>query len=407
MDMNRRTIIVLGAGFGAFSFLRRVDTRRSAVTVVSPRNHFLFTPLLPSTTVGTVEFRSIIEPVRTARKNVVFHQASCTAILPEKRSIVCRSALDEHTFVLTYDLLVIAVGSVPGTHGTPGAPEHSLFLRELADARAIRQRIIECYERASEPGIPEEERDRLLRTVVVGGGPTGVEAAAELRDFSARELHRAFPGLAGRARITLVEASPSLLGSFDAVLGDYAKRHFLGEGIEVRTGVQVTGVGPRSVRLADGAEIPYGMLVWSTGNAPAALVAGSPFPKDRAGRLCVDERLRVEGTTDVYALGDCAAARDHPLPATAQVAQQQGAYLASALRSPEPKPFRYRHEGMLAYIGAHEAVADLAALKGRGFGAWLFWRSAYLTKLVSLKNQVLVLFDWTKATLFGRDVSRF
>ena len=406
--MDKQTVIVLGSGFGAFGFLKRADSRRVNVTIVSPRNHFLFSPLLPSTTVGTVEFRSIIEPVRTARQDIQYVQARCTAVLPDKRSIVCESVLENHSFVLSYDILVIAVGVASGTHGVPGVTEHALFLKELTDARAIRQRIIGCYERAAEPGLTDEERSRLLHTVVVGGGPTGVEVAAELRDFSSRELRRTFPGLVDQARITLLEASPQLLGTFDAVLGDYAKRHFLHEGIDVRTGMQVTEVGARMLTLQDGTVLPFGMLVWSTGTAPTPLVSTLSFARDRAGRLFVDPWLRVDGTENICAIGDCAAFRVQPLPATAQVAQQEGAYLARAITSPQPvRPFRYRHYGMLAYIGGNEAVADLATLKGRGFGTWIFWRSAYLTKLVSTKNKVLVLFDWFKAFVFGRDVSSF
>jgi len=113
----------------------------------------------------------------------------------------------------------------------------------------------------------------------------------------------------------------------------------------------------------------------------------------------------------VYALGDCATIEDVNLPATSQVAQQEGMYLARALnRLAEGKPvktFQYRHWGMLAYVGSNRALADLAAVKGRGFSTWLFWRSTYLTKLVSWKNKILVVFDWLKTLFFGRDISRF
>jgi NADH:ubiquinone reductase (non-electrogenic) len=175
--MPKRRLIVLGSGFAGFSLVKSVDTASYDVAIVSPRNHFLFTPLLPSTTVGTIEFRSIIEPIRGARKGIEYYQASCTSVDPQRNVIGCRHAVDEREFSLPYDVLVIAVGAENNTYGIPGVAEHALFLRELADARAIRQRIIECFERASIPEMEESERSSLLRFLVVGGGPTGVEFA--------------------------------------------------------------------------------------------------------------------------------------------------------------------------------------------------------------------------------------
>ncbi|MGB2867246.1 MAG: FAD-dependent oxidoreductase [Bacteroidota bacterium] len=412
-EPEKKRVVVLGTGFGAFSFVKRVDTRLFDVTVVSPRNHFLFTPLLPSTTVGTIEFRSIIEPLRVARPEVHFYQAICRSVDPVGKTISCEGILENNTFELPFDLLLIAVGSVVNTYGIPGVAEHTLYLKDLADARAIRQRIIECFEQASQPGISDEERARLLRFVVVGGGPTGVEFAAEMHDFLTEDLQKSYPDLAGDehiVRITLLEAAEQILNSFDAVLSDYTRRLFQRQRIEVRTGSLVTKVEKNRILLKDGTVIPCGLIVWSTGVGPTSFIKNLPFENDR-DRLITDDFLRTVSSESIYALGDCATIRGKNLPATAQVAQQQGTYLAKALRKlvqgksvPE---FRYKHLGMLAYVGSNRALADLSSFKGKGFSAWLFWRSAYLTRLVSLKNKILVAFDWVKAFVFGRDISRF
>ncbi len=409
--MARIRVVVLGSGFGAFSFLQRIDLRRYEVTLVSPRNHFLFTPLLPSSTVGTVEFRSIIEPIRPARRGHAFHLAHAVAVDPQRRTVECLGVLESRRFHVPYDRLIIAVGAVVNTYGIPGVAEHALLLKDLAEARAIRQRIIDCLERASMPDLAEEEQRRLLHFVVVGGGPTGVEFAAEMHDFLVEDLRRSYAHLAPLVRITLLEATDQILSAFDHVLGQYTMRHFVRQGITVRTDAFVAGISETTITLKGGELIPYGLLVWSTGIGPTPFVRSLPFARDHAHRLVTDDHLRLEGSAEVYALGDCATPRDLSFPATAQVAQQEGIYLARAFnrqaRGTTAGPFRYRHFGMLAYIGTNRALADLAAVKGRGFSAWVFWRSAYLTKLVSLKNKVLVLFDWTKAFLFGRDVSRF
>lgn len=411
MKIKKPQLVILGSGFASFSTLKKIDTTLYDVVVVSPRNHFLFTPLLPSTTVGTIEFRSIIEPVRTANRHATFYHAYCTRIDHTTNTITCKNALDGNEFSLHFDLLVIGVGAISNTYGIQGVEQYALPLKELADARAIRQRIIENFERASTPGVPFEERKRLLHFVVVGGGPTGVEFAAELHDFLTEDLVDSYPTMIPDVNITLLEAGAQILNSFDAALSQYTLRNFQRQRISVRLKSQVTRVLEKELLLNDGSRVPYGLLVWSTGNTQTPLVQSLPFEKDRSSRLVTDEFFHVKGFTHIYAYGDCATIEGQALPATSQVAQQEGNYLArslNALAKNKPvKPFRYKHYGMLAYIGSNKALADLPQVKGKGFSTWLFWRSAYLTKLIRWKNKILVIFDWTKAFIFGRDASRF
>lgn len=401
---------VLGTGFGAFNAVRHLD-RSVDLTVVSARNHFLFTPLLPSTTVGTIEFRSIIEPIRYAHRNLRFYHAEALRLDAAARIVHCRGAGDVRTFEVPYDALVIAVGAVSNTFNVPGVSEHALFLRELADARALRGRIIECFERANLPGVSAGERERFLSFVICGGGPTGVEFAAELNDFLTGELARAYPALAPQARITVVEAGPEILSTFDERLRRYAVETFRRARIRVLTASPVVRVEEERLHLKDGSLLPFGLLLWSTGNGPTPFILGSGLPLDPRGRILTDGDLRVRGSESIYAIGDCSVVADHPLPATGQAAQQQGRYLGRTLprrlRGEHVPPFRYRNLGMLAYVGGSRALADLESYKGSGWTAWLFWRSVYVTKIVSLRNKVRVLTDWVNARLFGRDTSRF
>ena len=409
--IHKQRLIVLGTGFGAFSFLKSIKKDSFETIVVSPRNHFLFTPLLPSTTVGTLEFRSIIEPIRRGVPWVRYFQAVCTNVDTVHKEILCSGTLDGTAFRLSYDILVIAVGAVNNTFKIPGVEQHALYLKELDEARAIRGRIIDCFERASQPSTTDEERKRLLHFVVVGGGPTGVEFAAEMHDFINEDLQRPYAPLMPYTAITILEAGSAILGTFDHVLSEYTAKFFRRQHIGVRTNSRVIDVADREIRLQDGEVVSYGLLVWSTGIGPTPLVLSLPSPKSKTRRLLTDEWLRVQEVEAVYALGDCATPGTLELPATAQVAQQEGKYLAKtlvrSLRGLKIRPFRYRHFGMLAYVGSDRALADLAAVKGRGLATWIFWRSAYLTKLVSLKNKTLVLFDWLKTSVFGRDISRF
>ena len=337
------------------------------------------------------------------------------------RRVDCVSAVGEERFSLAFDLLAIAVGAAVGDYGVPGVREHALTLASVEDARAVRRGILDQFARAEVPGLSDEEVARRLTFVVCGGGATGVELAAEVHDLLAGELAASYPELAPRGRVVLVEATERILGGFDAALGGYAHRHFQREGIEVRLATAVSAVERDGVRLRDGGFLPAGLVLWAGGNAPVPFIATLQEPLTPRGRLRVDDHLRLPGRTGVYALGDCAAVgakafapgsdAEPGLPATAQVAQQQGEYLAKMLdrgrRGLPVGPFRFRSAGMLAYIGGGQALADLPYVKWSGRAAWLFWRSVYLTKLVSPANKVKVLFDWVKAMLFGRDLSRF
>jgi len=404
-------LIVLGTGFAAFSLLKSLKRSAFDTTVVSPRNHFLFTPLLPSTTVGTLEFRSIIEPIRRGVPGIRYYQARCSNVDFIRKEILCNGTTDDAPFRLQYDILLVAVGAINNTYNVPGVEQHALFLKELLDARTIRERVIDCFERASQPDVTEEGRRRLLHFVIVGGGPTGVEFAAELHDLVEEDLRKPYSPLIPYVKITILEAGPSILNSFDVVLSEYTAKIFRRQQIDVRTNSPVIQVTADRINLKNGEIVPFGLLVWSTGIGPTSLVQSLSLPKTRSHRLLTDEWFRVKQVEALYAIGDCAAFESMEFPATSQVAQQEGRYLARVLESSllgKPiAPFRYHHYGMLAYVGSNRALADLAAVKGRGLTTWIFWRSAYLTKLVSIKNKILVVFDWFKTFVFGRDISRF
>jgi NADH:ubiquinone reductase (non-electrogenic) len=408
----KKRIVVLGTGFAAFRFLKKINTKLYDVSVISPRNHFLFTPLLPETTVGSIEFRSIIEPVRNL-SGITFHQSYCTGLDTENKFINCKDSDTQKEYRVEFDYLIIAVGEITNTFGIDGINENALFLKELADARKIRTKVIDCFENASLPDISPEEKRRFLRFAVCRGGPTAVEFAAELHDFIEDDVKRKYRDLADFVEIILIEAGGTLLASFDKKLSDYTMKIFRRQNIILKINSYVNKVGEKTIFLNDGTSFEYGLLVWATGNASTPLVKKSGLLLDNRGKIITDRFFRVKNKQEyseyVYAAGDCAVIENYELPVTAQVAQKAGLYLANLFNAgiSGMKPFTFKSFGMLAYIGGHKALADLPQYKGTGFTAFLFWRSAYLTKLVSFKNKILVIFDWIKTFLFGRDVSNF
>ncbi|KAI8876262.1 FAD/NAD(P)-binding domain-containing protein [Backusella circina FSU 941] len=453
VDPEKKTIVVLGSGWASTSFLKDIDTDQYNVVVVSPRNYFLFTPLLPSCTVGTVDVRSLVEPTRfVARhksRDVKVYEAECTEIDPKKKviTIADNSEVKGQSAVSTlpYDYLVIGVGAMSQTFGIKGVEEYGCFLKEVWDAQKIRTKLMDCIETAAFPNQDPDEIDRLLHMVVVGGGPTGIEYAAELHDFLVEDLVRWYPELAGKVKITLVEALPNVLPAFSKQLIEYTESTFKEQNITIHTKTMVQEVREKEimVKRPDGTtdNIPYGLLVWATGNTTRPVIRElmAKFPETQKVRrgLEVDDWLRLNGSEDIYALGDATATRYAP---TAQVAAQQGKYLARLFhqlatreelesqiaesvseeekskkerrlkKSRDIKPFQYSHQGSLCYVGSDKAVADLPFGAGNlatgGVATFAFWRSAYISNLFSTRNRSLVITDWLKKTFLGRDISR-
>jgi len=330
---HQQKILILGTGWAGYRCASDLDKTLYDVHVISPRNHFLFTPLLPSTAVGTLEFRAIQEPIRTI-PNIHYYQANVTSIDLQNSSISCVDAFtDGHRFRLEYDALIVASGSETNTFGVKGVSDnpHVFFLKQLQHSRSIRNRLIECFERASSPSVTcELERQTLLTFVVVGGGPTSVEFAAELYDFLRKDVSRYYPELLDAVRVQLIEASGHILGSFDSSLVGYVESLFKSRRIEVISNTAVREVVANTALLSDGRQLPFGLMVWSTGVQQTPLINSiSEIQKHRNGRLKVDAYLRVLSidtgsapSSTVFAVGDCAADVDKPLPMLAQVRRE-------------------------------------------------------------------------------------
>ncbi|KAJ7220525.1 pyridine nucleotide-disulfide oxidoreductase-domain-containing protein [Mycena pura] len=466
-DPEKKTVVVLGSGWGATAFLKSLDTTDYNVVVVSPRNYFLFTPLLPSVAVGTLSTRSILQPTRYVTRHkarsVKVIEAEAQSVDPINKTVSFIDNSDIQGSVssttIPYDYLVYAVGAETQTFGIPGVQEHACFMKELQDADKFQRRFLDCLESSAFPGQSDDEIGRLLHMVVVGGGPTGVELSGELHDFLEQDLKSWYPELAGKIKITLVEALPSVLPMFSKRLIDYTMSTFKESKIDILTQTMVKEVKERSVMLAmpdkSIVEMPCGMVVWAAGNRNRKITQDlmAQLPADQANKrgITIDEYMQMKGTREsIFAIGDCTASSHAP---TAQVASQQGAYLARAfaqrakrdalqarltdlessaammlhedernkvveqvetvkrsLAKFKIRPFTYSHQGTLAYIGSDKAIADLPFFNGSfasgGVLTYYFWRSAYLSTLFSLRNRTLVATDWVRTKVFGRDVSR-
>ncbi|XP_042399682.1 internal alternative NAD(P)H-ubiquinone oxidoreductase A1, mitochondrial-like [Zingiber officinale] len=435
-------VVVLGTGWAGCRFLKGLDAKLYDIVCISPRNHMVFTPLLASTCVGTLEFRSVAEPVSRIQSALArspdsyFYLASCTGIDTDKHEVYCESVPGDgqpphspHRFRVAYDKLVIAAGADPLTFNIKGVKENAMFLREVNHAQEIRRKLLLNLMLSESPGISEDEKKRLLHCVVVGGGPTGVEFSGELSDFIMKDVRERYSHVKDYIRVTLIEAN-EILSSFDISLRQYATNHLTRSGVRLVRGV-VKEVLPEVIHLNDGTSVPYGLLVWSTGVGPSQFIKSLNFPQSPGGRIGVDQWLRVPSAEDVFALGDCAGFLEQTgkpvLPALAQVAEREGKYLANlfnqigktnagkaycAKEVPLGDPFVYKHLGSMASVGRYKALVDLRqnkdakGLSMAGFVSWFIWRSAYLTRVVSWRNRFYVAVNWATTLVFGRDNSR-
>jgi len=422
---KRPKVVILGTGWGSFRVLCDIDSKKYNVSVVSPRNHLLFTPMLASSALGTVNQRSICQPVRpvVAKKNAQYYESRVTKIDKEKKQVVCQTHLG-HLYSIPYDKLVVGVGFQPNDFGIPGVKEHALFMKETADATVFKDHVLRKLEDASywhaldsDITLSAEEEKHIkeqLTFIVVGGGPTGVELCGELTDFLLNEAKKLYPALSRFIQVHML--TYDLLNMFDQDLQAYAMKHLEGkQEVKVHLNTFVTKLESNMVHLKqDGKEsaIPYGTLVWCAGIKPHKFIADFEFPMNERGtQILVDRKLRVKGFDDIYALGDCSTIEDYWLPQTAQVANQQGEYLAKLLNGKTDANFSFASKGMLAYLGGYNALMSKLPTpivdKMTGFVAFLGWRFTYWFLQLSMRNRFMLSTDWLRTLLFGRDLTRF
>jgi NADH:ubiquinone reductase (H+-translocating) len=318
-----------------------------------------------------------------------------------------------HHHELSYDHLVLALGSITNFYGIPGLAERALTMKSLGDAVVLRNRLIEHLE-AADFECNREEREPLLTFVVAGGGFAGVETVAALNDF-VREALPFYRNLReDMLRVVLVHPGDVILPELDARLGRYAQKKLAERGIEIRLDTKVTGGAGDEVTLSDGTRLLTRTLVWTAGTSANPIVAALPCTQDR-GRVVATEFLDVPEWPGLWALGDCAAIKDPATgkwyPPTAQHAIRQGRIagrnIAAAIRGADRRPFVFSSLGQLAAIGRRTGVANILGVNFSGFVAWWLWRTIYLAKLPRLEKKVRVALDWTLDVLFSKDLVEF
>jgi NADH dehydrogenase len=417
-------VVVVGCGFGGLEAVRRLSPAAVEITVVDRTNHHLFQPLLYQVATAGLSAPAVSAPIRhvlrreTTRGNLTVLKAEVQAVDVPAREVVLDGGER-----LPYDHLIVAAGAVTSYFGHADWERHAPGLKTLADAFAIRSRMIGAFESA-ERTDDETERDAWLTFAVIGGGPTGVEMAGTVSEIARHTLLREFRRIEPeRTRVVLLEGSDRVLGSFVPRLSLRAAEQLGRLGVEVRTGCRVTGIDEHGVTFtaagsgadpeAEDERLPCRTVIWAAGVAGVPLGAGlaeqTGATRDRAGRLVVQPDLSLAGHPELFVVGDLAAATTpapdgpKPVPGISPAAKQMGrtaaANILRRLRGEPTRPFRYIDYGNLATVGRKAAIVELAVpgfgpLRFSGFPAWVFWLFAHIYFLIGFRNRLMVLTDW-------------
>ena len=412
-------VLVLGGGFAGVETARHLEkrTRRRddvEIWVVSRENFTLFTPLLPEVCSGHLEPRHCVTALRAQlrRPSSWAVTADVERIdLDAKQVIVMGGDGDHHR--LNYDTLVLALGGETATFGIDGITEYAVGMKTLADAFALRNRIIEMLERADLEEDPAERQAQL--TFVVGGaGFSGVETAGEIEDFVGRVRRRFYPKIrADELHFHIVELKDRVLPEMPPDMGEYAARGLRRRGYEIHLGTPMKEVRADGVLVGEETFIPARTVIWTGGVKPSPVVAESGIEVDRGGRAVVAPTMQTS-REGVWALGDCAripnVEEDGSFHApTAQNAVREAKRAAANIlatidrRPEEVQPFRYDVIGTLASIGHHTGVGVVFGINVRGWIAWFMWRGYYWSRVPGIGGKARVALDWFLNFLFGSD----
>lgn len=411
---DRPRVVVLGGGFAGLNAARALDGAPVDVCLIDRRNHHLFQPLLYEVATAALAPGEIAMPLR----HVLRKQRNARTILAEARRVDL-DAREVHADgeVFPYDTLVVATGSTFSYFGHDEWAGRAPGLKSIDDARKIRQRFLLSFERADRAKDPDE-RARLMTTVIVGGGPTGIELAGTMAEVARNVLDDEFHQLdTAAAQIVLVEGLDRLLPVYPPKLSERARRDLEQLGVEVVLGDLVVGIDDLGADLKSGRRIEAANVFWAAGNAGAPPGQGLDAYLGKDRRIEVAPTLTLPDRPEVFVVGDLAKVSDpesgEPVPGLAPAAIQMGKYVgkivareARGASRDARKPFRYRDKGSMATIGRARAVATVRGWNFGGVTAWLMWVFIHIFFLIGFRNRLLVLFDWAYAYVTYRRGSR-
>lgn len=407
-------IMIVGGGFAgvkcARTLRKQLSKNRAEIVLFSKENNMVFYPLLAEVAGAAINPGAVTVPLRQMLPGVRCRTEEVRQI-DLATSEVEYERYDGRLGRLPFDHAVLACGTSVNLSVVPGMADHAFPLKSVGDAMALRFHVMEQLEKAEVCDDPERRR-WYLSFVVVGGGFTGVEAAGEINDLIRAGTRFYGNFTAGDVTVTLVHSRDQILPEVSPTLREFARTKMERAGIRMVLNARAMSATADGVELHDGRMLHGATVVCTIGTTAPLLVHRLDVPKE-GGRLLTDPDMRVRGTSNLWAIGDCAhitnAYDGHLSPTTGQFAERQGRQAAEnivrVLQRQPTRPFFFKPLGQLCGIGERKAVAEILGLRLSGFPAWWLWRTVYLLKSPSWSRRIKVAFDWTWELFFPRDLA--
>lgn len=414
---SKKKILILGGGFGGMHVLKeleKISNKNISITIVSEKNYFLFTPMLPEVASGMLNPRDITMPIREMCSSAKFYQADVSSIDLEQKLVTITRKFDGKNHALEYDYLVMAIGSVNNFFGNKSIEEYSFTIKTVEDAIELRNQIILMMEIAAQTGSVGLQQ-KFLTFTVVGAGFAGVEIIGEINHFVRKSIKQAYPSIIDKnINMVLISSRNEILPELNKKLGESARAYLEKMGVRIIKNVKAVNAGESHVELSDGEIIPCTTLIWTGGVTTDSVVGSLNCEHDKGGRVLVDKYLRLIGHPEVFALGDCAAVPDSDTgkyyPPTAQHALRESKIVSQNIKrilagDLNLKEFSYHSKGMMATIGNKAGVASLMGHSITGVLAWIIWRTYYLFHLPTFESKIKIGVGWAINLFFGTDLT--
>jgi NADH:quinone reductase (non-electrogenic) len=411
---SRPRVVVVGGGFAGLATVRALKDAPVSILLIDRRNHHIFQPLLYQVATAMLPSGDIAVPIREVvrkQSNTTVAMAEVIGVDPDRRQVIAWTP-DGGEAVVPYEYLVLATGVEQSYFGHDEFARFAPGLKSLEDAGEIRSKLLRAYESAETEIEPSKHRD-LLSVVLVGAGPTGAELAGTIAGMAKVTLKANFRRIdPSQTRVILVDNGPRILATFAEDLSRKAHDRLTQLGVEIRTGSHVDMVDEQGV-IVSGQRIPSRTVLWTAGVKPSPAGAWVRTETDRGGRVAVQPDLSARGRPEVFAIGDTAHLEQNgkPLPGVAQVALQQGRYVARVIASriagqPAPPPFKYSDRGNMAIIGKKFAILESGKVKLSGLPALMAWAGIHLAYLPQTGSRFDVLTRWLFTYATGERGSR-
>jgi NADH dehydrogenase len=410
---NSKRVVIIGGGFAGINLAEQLLNHDDfLVTLVDKNNYNFFPPLLYQVATGYLESTNISYPFRkffSGKKNFAFRMGAVTKVLQAENKVILT------TGELPYDILVFATGTETNYFGMENVKKNSIPMKTIEDAIYMRNTLLERLEQASRESDLNIRR-KLLTIVVAGGGPTGVEISGMFADMKKLVVPKDYPELIGsNGEIYLVDGLSSVLTPMSEKSQRYTKETLTKMGVNIKLNCMVKDFDNDIVEFNNGEKIEAKTLIWAAGVTSSVFDGIEKESYGRGRRMLVDGYNLVQGTNNIYAIGDTCLQTVDPgfpngHPQVAQVAIQQGGNLGKNLKNiiegrPQ-KPFRYKDKGSMAIIGRNKAVADIPKplIHFNGFIAWLAWMFVHLVSIIVFGNRIKTLYNWV-ISYFSKDQS--